>query len=47
MFRQKMLRVRANGETFRETMFPQQCSLVCGGLYVRHEKEIESNTDIE
>ena len=33
MFPQQMFSVLANGETFRETtMFPQQCSLVCGGL---------------
>ena len=28
------MRVRANGETFRETMFSRQCFLVCGGLYI-------------
>ena len=32
---QKMLRARANGETFvSATMYPQQCVLVCQGLKV-------------
>lgn len=29
---QQMLRVYVNGETFRATMFRQQCFSVCGGL---------------
>ena len=31
-----MLRVRANEQTFRETMCPQQCFLVSGGLKLMH-----------
>ena len=35
---QQMLRARANGETFvSATMCPQQCVLVCQGLYKHYE----------
>ena len=36
MFPQQMCPVRANGKTFRDTIFPQKCFLVCEDLYHEH-----------